>query len=236
MNSELPYAVPTPASPTGAGALAGTASAHPLAAVIEAAARGSWPAADGGWTVFPSWRPGLGAVVAFTGHSFICTDRPPAHTVLAALGCDGFGGATLPAVLTRLARGGQVDCLDVLLAARGRALADPPLRPRPDLADHPRAVHARWSRDEVTTYGYADSARTDVATVGRGPAGLLSIGVEAQTPGFGSTLFRDLLDTLPAQLVLAGVAPGNARSLRSALAAGMVPIGSIQLFAIGSGR
>lgn len=204
---------------------------HPLASVLRAAAVGGWPAADGGWTTLPDWRPGVGAVVAFTGHAYVCSDRQPARERLEALGCNGFGGATLPAVAMELAGPhGWIDCLDVLLIAHGRGLQTPALRARPDLADHPRAVHARLTRGEVTTFGYADPHRRDVATVGQGPGDLPMIGVEVDEPGRGSRIFADVLDLLPPDLVLASVAPGNARSLRAALRAGFGIIGSVQLF------
>lgn len=205
---------------------------HPLRAILCDALAGQWPADDGGWTLLPSWRPGLGAVVAFTGHAYVCTDRPPGDATLDALGCDGYGGATLPPVLTALA-GGWIDCLDVLLAARGVGRGDPQMVPREDLADHPRVRHARLSRESVRVLGYADPARRDLATVGSGLAGLPQIGVEATDLGVGSALFADLLATLPDPLVLAGIAPGNARSLRSALRAGFTVLGSVQLFATG---
>ena len=229
-----------PATPTG----------HPLAEIVRGAADGHFPAVDGGWTRLPAWRPGTGAVVAFTGHAYICGAPGVPDATLTALGVDGFGGASHPAVLTALAGpGGWVDCLDALLVCRGRAPAGPTplvprpdlalvprpdlaLVPRPDLANHPRAVHARHTRDEVVVWGYPDRERGDVATVGRGLAGLTQVGVEASAPGTRSTLVADLLASLPPdELVLAGVAPGNARSARSLFRAGFEIIGSVQLFA-----
>ena len=42
---------------------------------------------------------------------------------------------------------------------------------------------------------------------------------------------RDALTAIPAgRLVMAAVAPGNAASVRALLAAGFVPLGSLQLF------
>lgn len=204
---------------------------HPLTTLLRAAAAGSWPADDGGWSALPAWRPGVGAVVAMTGHAYLCSDRPLNRERLEALGCNGIGGATQPDVMIELAgHGGWIDCLDVLLVARGRGVATPALRPRPDLKDHPRALHARLTRGDVTTFGYADPDRRDVATVGRGPGDLAMIGVEVDRPGHGARIFADVLDLLPPDLVLASVAPGNARSLRAALRAGFAIIGSVQLF------
>ena len=42
---------------------------HPIAALIVDAATGRFIAADGGWHRVPPWRPGLEAVVGFTGHA-----------------------------------------------------------------------------------------------------------------------------------------------------------------------
>jgi hypothetical protein len=42
---------------------------HPLAGLIAAPAAGRFPAADGGWRRVPPWRPGLEAIISFTGHA-----------------------------------------------------------------------------------------------------------------------------------------------------------------------
>ncbi|HRW00386.1 MAG TPA: N-acetyltransferase [Tetrasphaera sp.] len=204
---------------------------HPLAAILRDAAAGRWPADDGGWSHLPGWYAGVGAIVALTGHAFVCSDRQLDRDRLDALGCNGFGGATLPQVVLAVAgRRGWVDCLDALLVGTGRGREPAPLVPRPDLSAHPRAVNARRSRHATEVLGYADPRRRDVATVARGLAGMTEIGVEAAAPGTGSRLFADVLDSRPVgEVVVAGVAPGNARSLRSALAAGFAIIGSVQI-------
>lgn len=203
---------------------------HPLAAILRAAAARRFPDADGAVTVLPPWRAGVEGVVALTGHAYLCTARPWPAPELAALGVDGFGGATLPAAMLALAAGAPwIDCLDVLLVGPGGGGAGP-LVERPDLARHPRARAARLAREEVRVLGYADPARRDLATLARGIAGLPEIGVEADQPGTASRLFADALAVAPSGPVFAAIAPGNARSLRSALAAGFAIIGSVQLF------
>ncbi len=71
--------------------------------------------------------------------------------------------------------------------------------------------------------------------VSRGLAGLTEIGFELEPDhrgaGRGAELLRAALSAIPAgQLVVAAIAPGNAASLRAALAAGFRPLGSMQLF------
>ena len=90
-------------------------------------------------------------------------------------------------------------------------------------------------RDQPRILGYPDLRRSALAVVSRGLGGLteLSFELEPQRRGTGSgaTLISDALSTIPAgQLVIAAIAPGNAASLRAALTAGFVPLGSTQLF------
>ncbi|HEY6315375.1 MAG TPA: hypothetical protein VIY52_31850 [Streptosporangiaceae bacterium] len=74
----------------------GVRSDHPLAGLIAAAAAGRYPAADGRWRRVPPWRPGIEAIVAFTGYAVLAVapDIPDERLVL--LGADGFGGAHDP--------------------------------------------------------------------------------------------------------------------------------------------
>lgn len=201
--------------------------------IIARIADGRYPAPDGGWTRVPRWRPGLDAVLAVTGHAYLALPEPPAgpsDDELEALGCNGFGGAHDPRVALAIAgAGGDFGVLDMLMVAHASG-SGPSLVPRDDLADHPRVHSAAAVRDEVTSWGYPDPARLDVASIGRGIAGLTEIGIEAERPGSGTPLAADVLATLPAgELVLAAVSPGNARSTRSLLRAGFRPIGSVQL-------
>lgn len=207
--------------------------AHPLREIIAAIGDGRYPVADGGWTRVPRWRPGLDAVVAITGHAYLALPAPPADPSdgeLDALGCNGFGGAHHPRVALAIAgEGAEIGVLDMLMVARASG-SGPRLVRRDDLAGHPRVLSAGAVRDEVTSWGYPDPARLDVASIGRGIAGLTEIGIEAERPGSGSRLAADVLATLPAgELVLAAVSPGNARSTLSLLRAGFGPIGSVQL-------
>jgi hypothetical protein len=212
--------------------------AHPLADLITAAAAGRFPAVDGGWRRVPPWRPGLEASFAFTGHSVFAVAEDVTNERLAALGADGFGGAQDPRLITALAGpGGWIDCLDMVMTGRGsgRPGEPPKLADRPDLATHPRAVFAARTRDQPRMLGYPGHGRGALAVVSRGIAGLTELSFELEPErrgqGGGARLVRDALSTIPAgRLVLAAVAPGNAASVRALLAAGFVPLGSVQLF------
>lgn len=212
---------------------------HPLATLIRAAARGEFPPVDGGWHRVPPWREGLEAVLAFTGHAVLAVGDRVSDADLSELDPHGYGKAHHPRVLCALARGGVIDCLDVLLVSTGiGGGAEPDLVPRPDLGDHPRAQLAARLRDDVSVYGRPDAADRSVALLSRGIAGLPEISYELDPvhrgAGGGPMLIRALLRAVPAgEFVVSASAPGNAASLRSLLAAGFVPIGSVQLFTPG---
>ncbi len=70
---------------------------------------------------------------------------------------------------------------------------------------------------------------------GSGVGGLTELSLELEPGrrgwGEGAALVAAALAWVPAgELVVAAVAPGNAASLRALLAAGFVPVGSLQLF------
>ncbi len=219
-------------------AAADPADRDDLAGVLRLAAAGVFPPVDGGWRRARPWREGLEAVVALTGRAYLAVGDDVDDATLAALRPDGTGGAHHPRVVIALAAGGWVDVLDVLLATSGGGEQRPDLRgdpdrrvvERPDLADHPRAVAARRLRDDVRVLGRPGDGRS-LVTVSRGVAGLTELGAEAAPGTDGSLLVADVVAGLPAgSTVLAAVAPGNARSLRSFLRAGMRPVGSVQLY------
>ena len=220
------------------GTVGGVPLAQPLAELITAAADGQFPEADGGWRRVPPWRPGLEGIVAFTAHAVLAVAPDITDQRLISLGVNGFGGAADPRLITALAGpDGWIDSLDMLMAGRGtgRAGEPPRLVGRPDLATHPRAAFAVRLRDQVRPMGYADRSRSALALISCGIAGLTELSFELEPQrrgqGGGSELVRDALTAIPAgQLVLAAVAPGNAASVRALLAAGFVPLGSLQLF------
>ncbi|MGH9132936.1 MAG: hypothetical protein ACRDZZ_03305 [Ilumatobacteraceae bacterium] len=202
-----------------------TGSVHPLTAVLADAAVGRFPAPDGSVEVLPPDAGGTHAVVELTGHSYALTDRASAE--LAALGADGFGGATHPDVLRHIAGPeGWIGSLDAVLVARARPGIGLP--ERDDLERHPRVARARAHRRDVRVWG----DDRGVLTLGCGLVGRLEISVElddgiGRSDGAGRALIRAGLAVAPRdELVWAQVSPGNAASLRAFLACGFVPIGS----------
>ncbi len=210
----------------------------PVAGLLREAVEGRFPAADGRATVVPTWRPGLEAVLAFTGHAVVCVDpdrQSWAAAVLDEVGTTypaGLGGASDARTVLRLAGpGAWIDSLDVLLAGVGGS-ADPEL----DLAQAPSGAHPRTElaaslRDDVRSYVAGDV----LVTSGTGLGGLREVSIEVSPSARGAGLGRQAAIAArelagPGEPVLAAVAPGNSASLRSFLGAGFRPIGGVQLW------
>lgn len=202
------------------------APAHPLLAYLRDAADGRFPPADGAVTVLPALPGGLECSVAFTGHAVVATALPGAQ--VHAHRPDGFGGSLSPDFLRALAGPtGRIGSVDATLVHRGTG-GPPRLRPITDADDHPRVRHARQLRSGVRVFG----DERGLVTLAAGLAGRTELGIELHQPadggrGHGRALLADALTLVPeGELVHAAVAPGNARSLRSFLAAGFTPIGA----------
>jgi hypothetical protein len=199
---------------------------HPLVAVLEAAAAGSFPSADGEVELLAPDAPGWWAVVAFTGHAYVLADIDEGE--LRASGADGFGGASHPPTLSLLAGpDGVIGSVDVVLVTRAEPGAVLPRRA--DLEDHQRVRRARHHRRDVLVYADDDG----LVVLGRGLVGRHEMSVELFDPaatggaGHGRRLIRAGLAALaPGTRCWAQVSPGNAASLRAFLACGFVPIGS----------
>ncbi|GAA1894359.1 N-acetyltransferase [Lapillicoccus jejuensis] len=212
---------------------------HVVGRVLRAAADGRFPLDDGGWERVPPWRPGVEGVVALTGHAYLAVGDDVPAARLATLGADGIGGAHDPRLVAALAGTGQVDCLDAVLAAGGRG-GPSGLVPRPDLDDHPRVAHARRFRTDVTAYGVPPDAGPGgdvhaVVSLGRGIGGLWELGLEVDAggrrPGHAVWLASQVRRLVPVgEPVLASTAPGNTRALKVFLAAGFVPVASVQVW------
>jgi GNAT superfamily N-acetyltransferase len=200
---------------------------HPVGLVLAAATRGEFREPDGTVEIVRPWHPGVEGVVALTGRAYVATELP-ADQVLGR-GINGFGSALDPGFVAWLAGpDGWMDCLDVLVGTIGTGTGGPPRRD--DLAEHLRARHARQVRRDVLVH--ADER--GVVTVGSGIGGLAEIGVEVaesmRNQGIGRSLIADALGLFAAgEPVLGAVAPGNAASLRSFLAAGFTPLGAVHL-------
>jgi hypothetical protein len=197
---------------------------HPLAGVLRAAAGGAFPSVDGLAELLPPDAAGTCAVVSFTGHAYVLTELGP--DALADLALDGYGAASHPRALLRLAGDGAIGSLDVVLVRPG-AGGQPTVTDRADLEQHPRVQRARHHRRDVRVLG----DDRGFVTVGRGLVDRIEMSVElldhARGNGGGRQLIDDGLRAIsPSELVFAQVAPGNAASLRAFLACGFRPIGS----------
>lgn len=122
--------------------------AESLRDILDVAARGVFPPADGGTSVVPQHGGRDAGVVAFTAHSVVFTDEVDegwVHKTLGSLGCDPLAATMNARFLTAFGeRTGRVtDTIDVLLTGA-------PLPGRPEVAleavadpGHPRVVAAR---------------------------------------------------------------------------------------------
>jgi GNAT superfamily N-acetyltransferase len=198
-----------------------------LRPILLDAAEGRYPLDDGGVTVVPpDATTGLHAVVSFTGHAVIATDRT--HDEVVAAGADGLAGALAPDLLRWLAGpDGWIGVIDVVLVAPGTGTGGTTLTPTDRYDDHPRVGYARATRTDVLVLG----DDRGLVTLGRGLGRRTELGFELVGParhgeGLGRSLLEDLLaETPPGELLFASCAPGNARSLRALLAVGFTPIG-----------
>lgn len=201
-------------------------SEDPLAGLMTAVAEDRFPPADGGVTIVPpDVTTGLHAVLSFTAHAVVATDRSR-DEVLAA-GIDGFDGTHAPDTLRALAGPhGWIGVLDAVLVAHGTGARGTTLRRSPAHDHHPRVGYARELRADVEVLADARG----LVTLGRGLGGRTELGFEVtegrRGEGLGRALLLDALaETSPDRPVFASCAPGNARSLRALLAAGFHIIG-----------
>jgi hypothetical protein len=197
--------------------------------ILDAAARGVFPPADGGTTVVPQACHRDAGVLSFTAHSVVFTDEDPdwVYETLRSVDSDALAATMnarfLTALLERTDR--RTDTIDALLV--GAPLPGGPPLALTEIADpgHPRAARARTHRDEVRLW----AADGGVMVLGRGVAGRLEVAVEVAEKvrhrGLGR-LLATAARHLAAEPVWAQVSPGNARSMRAFQAAGYLPVGS----------
>ncbi|MFJ4776881.1 GNAT family N-acetyltransferase [Streptomyces sp. NPDC088762] len=151
--------------------------ARTLAQILDAAAEGRFPPADGGTTVVPQENPRDAGVIAFTAHSVVFTDEDPewVRSTLAAVDADalaaGMNARFLTALLERTGR--SSDTVDLLTVADPLP-GEPPLELREiDDPDHPR-VRRALGRDDVRVW----AADGGVVILGRGVAGRWETAIE----------------------------------------------------------
>jgi GNAT superfamily N-acetyltransferase len=205
-----------------------------LATVFQDLGRGVVPPADGAVRVLRQPASGDAAVLAFTSHIVIAGDLEPEWVTktMAAMPTDDLSEYTNPpflaAISERLDR--RVNCVD--LVAYASALAGPPPLPLTEIVDrsHPRVGRAQRYRTDVRVW----ATEGGIVVVGRGLAGRLEVAFEVDPErrdrGLGRALARSaqhLVGHWPNEPgVWAQVAPGNAASVRTLVAAGYRPIGS----------
>ncbi|MFI0895055.1 GNAT family N-acetyltransferase [Streptomyces sp. NPDC020983] len=205
-----------------------------LREILDDAARGAFPPADGGTTIVPQDAERDAGVIGFTAHSVVFTDEDPAwvRAQLAAADGDPLSAALHPRFLTALLdrAGRRTGTIDLLAVAQ--PLPGPPPLPLAVTDDpaHPRVARALDHRDGVRVWT-ADGGR-GVLVLGRGVAGRWEAAVEvepgARGRGLGAALATAARHLAPGP-VWAQLAPGNARSVRAFQSAGFRPAGAESL-------
>lgn len=204
-----------------------------LHAVLDDAAAGRFPPADGGVTVLPQPSPHDCGVFGFTAHAVIFADADE-DWVRSLLPPGDLGAPLNSAFLQKLceATGRVAGSIDVLCVAQ--PLDGPPplaLTPEPDLS-HPRIERALRYRHDVRAW----RADGGVVLLGRGVAGRPETAIEVDDDrrerGLGRALAWAARHLATAgEPLWAQVAPANAASVRAFLAAGFTPVGAEVLLA-----
>ncbi len=197
--------------------------------ILDAAARGVFPPADGGTTVVPQVCHRDAGVLSFTAHSVVFIDEDPewVRETLRGQECDALAASMNPRFLSALMErtGRTAETVDAMLVADPLPDAPPPALREIEDADHPRIAYARRRRDDVRAW----TADGGVLVMGRGVAGRLEVSVEVDEDVRHRGLGRLLVAAarhLATEPLWAQVAPGNARSVRAFQAAGYRPVGA----------
>jgi GNAT superfamily N-acetyltransferase len=209
-------------------------STHPLRALLDDAATGKFPPADGVIEVVPSPGGRADAIVGMTGHFMLAADIDP-HEVAARVPAGDLSLPMSAATLSWLAQRLESSpaTFDALLCRIGSGEGAPDGLREVDGHDHPRVERASRYRQEMRVFVADDDAA--VLVVGRGVCDRWEFGFEvlpgAQGRGLGRKVARAAAGLVPAGEPLWGqVAPGNAASLRALGAAGFVPVAAEVLF------
>ncbi|MFI9810366.1 GNAT family N-acetyltransferase [Streptomyces sp. NPDC052301] len=197
--------------------------------ILDAAAQGVFPPADGGTTVVPQPSERHAGVMAFTAHSVVFLDEDPewVHETLRGVDSDALAAAMNPRFLTALLErtGRRAETVDAVWAGTPLPGAPPLALTEIRDASHPRVRYARGRRDDVRAW----TADGGVLVTGRGVAGRLEVSVEVDEDVRHRGLGRRLAAAarhLVTEPLWAQVAPGNARSTRAFQAAGYRPVGA----------
>ena len=212
---------------------------HPLALLLDDAAHGRFPPADGCVRVVEPLPGGLDALVAFTG-TFVLAGALSQEEVTARVPRGEFSIPMSAGFVTwvgeRLrARAATHDAVFVTLAPGEDAAGGSGSVELVELTatEHPRVQRALRYRRDVRAYESVDGR--GVVVLGRGITGRWEIAFEvdelARGAGFGRSLAAAGVRLLPEGTpVWAQVAPGNAASMRATVGAGFRPVGSEILF------
>ena len=208
---------------------------HTLPTRLRDAAHGVFPPADGVVEVVGSPGGLCDALVAFTGHFVLAADIDAA-AVAARMPPGDFSIPLSPASLLWLAAELDLEpsTHDALLVNIDEGTGAPSWLHRTDDLVHPRIDRASRYRAVDSVWSTEDGA--GVVILGRGLCDRWEIGYEiepeARGKGFGRRLVAAARGLVPAgEPLWAQVAPGNAASMRSTLAAGFVPVAAEVLFA-----
>jgi L-amino acid N-acyltransferase YncA len=208
-----------------------------LARLLDDAARGRFPAADGSIDIVPAPLRAGAAVFSFSAHLVVAADVDPAEVAAVATPGDFVSWGRVAPWLAARAGAERGTGGDVLLAAiaSGEATRHANVIEADDVA-HSRVERASRYRDDVRVFVTDDG--DGVLTIGRGVADRYEVAFEvephARTAGLGRALVATALTLVPAgEVVWAQVHPANAASLRTVLAVGFQPIGFEQLVDVG---
>ncbi len=207
---------------------------HPLGALLERAARGIYPPADGGFDVLPAPPGRADVMLAFTGHFVLAADID-AEEIRARVPPGDFSIPMSTAFLAWLGErlGSAAATHDALLVALGTGAGAPAWLQPIDASTHPRVERASRYRADARVWSADGGA--GVVIVGRGICGRWELGFEvepgARAHGLGRRIVAAARGLVPEGAALwAQVAPGNAASLRTVIAGGFAPIGAEVLF------
>jgi hypothetical protein len=208
-----------------------------LLPLLKQAASGSFPPVSGEVMVLSSPSGPCDAVIALTGHSVVAAGVTEGW-VEERIPKDDLTGPMRPDFVAALAKelGTKPGSIDVLLAAPGLDSAPVVELSEVEYGDA-RTARARRYRNEVRSYADRDGA--GVVNLGQGLDGRLDLSVELPPESRSAGRGRQIIEAAralvpPDEFLFASIAPGNARCLRSALAAGFVPIGGEVLFLVRS--
>ena len=225
-------------------------SGSALSALLDAAAAGDFPPADGAVEVLAQPGERDAGVIAFTAFAVVFADTDP-DWIAAQLPSDDLAAPLSAGFLHALGQrlGRHPGCVDMLTCATPLPGAPPrelalvevgPEQPGPPGGPAPNAPHARVAR----ALNYRDHVRAwqtegGILTVGRGVAGRWETAIEVDPHyrgvGLGGRLASAARHMVPdGAPVWAQIAPGNAASVRAFLRAGFRPIGAEVLLTPGN--